>query len=275
MLTLYHGATSVCAAKVRITLAEKGKKKGEDWDGPLLNLHKGDQFDPAYMKLNPNAVVPTLVDGECVVIESTIINEYLEDIFPEPALRLAEPYGRARMRLWTRQEESVHEEVNTLTIALVFRPDELRRPPAEREARLQQRPDPEKRAKWRSLLDDGAESPLVEKSLRRFVKLFADMDRALSGGPWLLGEQYSLADIGMTAYIDRLDQLQLSGLWQGGFPRVADWLARVRARPSFAEAIAAYTSEERLATLRQAGEQAWPQLEPKVAALVTERRAAA
>jgi glutathione S-transferase len=274
MLTLYQGATSVCAAKVRITLAEKGKKKGVDWDGPLLNLHKGDQFDPAYTKLNPNAVVPTLVDGDRVVIESTIINEYLEDLFPEPRLRPDDPYGRACMRLWTRQEESVHEEVNTLTIALVFRPGELARPAAEREARLAQRPDPDKRAKWRALLEEGVDSPLVEKSLRRFVRLFADIDAALAARRWLLGERYSLADIGLTAYIDRLDQLQLAGLWED-FPRVADWLARVRARPSFAEAIAAYTSEERLATLKQAGEAAWPRLAPKAAALASERRATA
>lgn len=213
------------------------------------------------------------VDGDRVVIESTIINEYLEDLFPEPALRPADAYGRARMRLWTRQEESVHEEINTLTIALVFRPGELARPQAEREARLAQRPDPAKRAKWRALLEEGAESPLVDKALRRFVRLFGDMDRALADGPWLLGEQYSLADIGMTAYIDRLGQLQFDGLW-AGFPRVADWLARVRARPSFDQAIAAYTSDERLASLRQAGEEAWPQLEPKLAAHVSANLAA-
>jgi len=274
MLTLYHGATSVCAAKVRITLAEKGKRKGADWDGPLLDLHKGDQFDPAYLKLNPNAVVPTLVDGDRVVIESTVINEYLDDIFPEPRLSPAEPYGRARMRLWTRQEESVHEEINTLTIALIFRPGELARPEAEREARLAKRPDPDKRAKWRELLDKGGESPLVDKALRRFVRLFAEMDRALAGGPWLLGDEYSLADIGMTAYIDRLGQLQFEGLW-ASFPRVGDWLARVRARPSFAEAVGAYTSAERLATMREAGAAAWPELAPKVAALLGERPATA
>jgi glutathione S-transferase len=274
VLTLYNGATSVCAAKVRVTLSEKGKRKGTDWDGPLLDLHKGHQFDPAYLKLNPNAVVPTLVDDGRVVIESTVINEYLEDIFPEPRLRPADPYGRARMRLWTRQEESVHDEINTLTIALIFRPSELKRPEAEREARIEQRPDPDKRAKWRALLAEGADSALVDKALRRFVRLFGDMDRALASGPWLLGEEYSLADVGMTAYIDRLGQLQFDGLW-ASFPRVGDWLARVRARPSFAEAIGAYTSEERLATLKKAGEAAWPQLAPKVAALISERRAAA
>ena len=59
MLELYHSVNSVCAQKVRIALAEKGL----DYKEHLMTL-AGDQFDPAYMKLNPNAVVPTLVhDG--------------------------------------------------------------------------------------------------------------------------------------------------------------------------------------------------------------------
>jgi len=53
MLELYHAANSVCAQKVRIQLEEKGLP----WTNRLMTL-RGDQFDPAYLKLNPNAVVP-------------------------------------------------------------------------------------------------------------------------------------------------------------------------------------------------------------------------
>jgi len=60
MLELYHSINSVCAQKVRIALAEKELPYKEH----LMTLG-GDQFDPAYMKLNPNAVVPTLIhDGQ-------------------------------------------------------------------------------------------------------------------------------------------------------------------------------------------------------------------
>ena len=55
MLELYHSINSVCAQKVRLALAEKQVEYREH----LMTL-RGDQFDPAYMKLNPNAVVPTL-----------------------------------------------------------------------------------------------------------------------------------------------------------------------------------------------------------------------
>ena len=64
MLTLYHGRTSVCSIKARLALAEKGVS----FDSRLMAL-RGDQFDPGYMQLNPNAVVPTIVHDGRVVVE--------------------------------------------------------------------------------------------------------------------------------------------------------------------------------------------------------------
>ena len=62
VLELYHNINSVCAQKVRIAL----KEKRQDVKEHLLTL-QGDQNDPAYMKLNPNGVVPTLVhDGNVI-----------------------------------------------------------------------------------------------------------------------------------------------------------------------------------------------------------------
>jgi glutathione S-transferase len=59
LLTLYHGRSSVCSLKARLALAEKAL----NFDCRLLTL-RGDQFEPQYLKLNPNAVVPTLVRDE-------------------------------------------------------------------------------------------------------------------------------------------------------------------------------------------------------------------
>ena len=99
MIELYHNDMSVCAQKVRFALAEKKLK----WEGHRLNLRAGDQQKPEYLKLNPNAFVPTLVDNGIVIIESTVICEYLDDAYPEPGLRPAEAFGRARMRLGTKE----------------------------------------------------------------------------------------------------------------------------------------------------------------------------
>ena len=82
MLILYDGTTSVCAVKVRLILAEKNV----EFESRNIDLRNGEQFSLDYLKLNPNAVVPTLVDGENVIIESSVIMQYLEDLVPEKTL---------------------------------------------------------------------------------------------------------------------------------------------------------------------------------------------
>ena len=82
MLVLYHHGSSVCAAKVRFALGEKGIQ----WQGHYLDILRGDQFAPDYQKLNPKAVVPTLVHDGQVIVESTVINEYIDETFPNVPL---------------------------------------------------------------------------------------------------------------------------------------------------------------------------------------------
>ena len=106
MLALYHNDMSSCAQKVRLMLAEKGLQ----WESRHLDLRAGEHQQDWYVKLNPRAVVPTLIDGDIVVPESNVINEYLDERFPDPPLKPSEPFGRARMRLWTKQlDEGVHD----------------------------------------------------------------------------------------------------------------------------------------------------------------------
>ena len=88
MLELYHNINSVCAQKVRIALAEKGHEAKEH----LLTL-QGDQNNPAYMKLNPNAVVPTLIHDRRVIIESTVIMHHVDG----RAIRNCRIRGRRRL----------------------------------------------------------------------------------------------------------------------------------------------------------------------------------
>ena len=97
MLELYHSINSVCAQKVRIALEEKGRQAKDH----IMTL-RGDQYEPAYLKLNPNSVVPTLVhDGEPIV-ESSLILYYIDDAFPEPSLMPKEPYQRHGVRMYNK-----------------------------------------------------------------------------------------------------------------------------------------------------------------------------
>ncbi len=115
--TLYHNDMSVCAQKVRLTLAEKGL----DYEDRHLNLRAGDQKDPAYLKLNPNGYVPTLVHDDFVVCESTVICEYLDDAFPAPALKPADARGRARMRGFTKFiDAAIFPATGTVSMSIAF-----------------------------------------------------------------------------------------------------------------------------------------------------------
>ena len=90
--TLYHHGSSVCAAKVRLAMAEKGL----EWEGVYIDILKGEQFDPDYLKLNPKGVVPTLVHDDLVIPDSTVIIEYLDQIAPETSVHPKDPWSRAQ-----------------------------------------------------------------------------------------------------------------------------------------------------------------------------------
>lgn len=77
-LTLYHNGPSTCSQKVRLIL----ELKGLEYESKLIDLMSGEQHDSEYIKLNPNHVVPTLVVNENALIESSLINEFLEDAYP-------------------------------------------------------------------------------------------------------------------------------------------------------------------------------------------------
>jgi len=114
MLDLYHHGSSVCAAKVRFALGEKGLA----WQGHYLDILRGDQFAPDYLKLNSKAVVPTLVHNGRVIFESTVINEYLDEVFPDLPLKPEDPQTCAAMRLWTKAvDEDIHPACAEVTFS--------------------------------------------------------------------------------------------------------------------------------------------------------------
>jgi glutathione S-transferase len=249
MIELYHNEMSVCAQKVRFALAEKKVK----WEGHHLNLRAGDQQTPEYLKLNPNAVVPTLVDNNTVIIESTVINEYLDDAYPEPRLRPSDSVARARMRLWTKQlDEGVHAATSVVSTAVAFRSQKLALGMEELERFHQRMPDPIKRERSWENIARGVESRYFTDAVKRFDKLLGDMETALSEGPWLSGKDFSLADIGYAPYVTRLEHLQMQFLWDKR-PHVPAWFERLQERRAFREAIQEWLNASYVSLMKEEG----------------------
>jgi glutathione S-transferase len=234
MLFLYHSTTSVCAIKVRLTLDEKQLA----YDGKLLNLREGEQHRPDYVKLNPNHVVPTLIHDGKVLIESTVIIEYLDETFPDIPLMPADPFARAKARLWMKKiDDYLHAACSTLTFAITFTPLFRKKTKEELEAYFAAMPNPAYRERQRLSIEQGLDAPHVPAAARGYDQFIGEMEETLAAAPFLAGETYSLADAAATSYVFRAQMLGLDKLWTGHRPRVADWCARIHERPSFARAL--------------------------------------
>jgi glutathione S-transferase len=263
MLALYHNDMSLCAQKVRVCLAEKGL----EWESRHLVLRAGEHQEPWYRALNRRAVVPTLIDGEKIIPESNVILEYLDESFPEPALAPKDPYGRAKMRLWTKQlDEDIHDaSAAILSFGIAFRHQYLER--GELGAKmLEAIPNVFKRERRRDVIEKGTASKHFVIAVERMVLLLDEMEEALAAHRWLACDDYTLADVAFTPYLARLEHLDVLGMI-GERQRVADWYRRCKARPSFREAIVKWENANYLALMRRRGAESWPQVRELMQAL--------
>jgi len=256
MLELYHNVNSVCAQKVRIALKEKRLEATEH----LLTL-RGDQFDPAYLKLNPSGVVPTLVRDGNAIVESSLILYYLDEAFPAPALMPREPLLRHRVRLYNKLiDEYLHNSCMILTFATAFRPNFLKLPRETWLAEINKSPLKRRAEYKRSVIEHGLDSEFVSDAINQHKKLFTWMNESLGSGAYLAGDSFSNADIAVIPYIVRLELLKLRGMWNG-FRAIDAWWARVRDRPSVKVAIFDRMSETDWAPFRNLAPDPWPKVE--------------
>lgn len=262
MIELYHHGSSVCAAKVRFFLEEKGLP----WEGRYIDILKGEQFTPEYKALNPKAVVPTLVHDGAVVRESTVICEYLDDVFPENRLRPEEPLARAEIRYWTKAvDEELHPACGALTFMASHRHTIAALGPEGVRRFLDSTPPLSVSADWherkKTYVRDGFAAPDARSKVEIYDRYLEKMEQALDPGPWLAGERFSLADVAVIPYVMRLDMLSMQGMWADGRrPRIARWLEAVKARPSFEPAIRRWMPEGLTRDLRENGARSWPEV---------------
>ncbi|MAF49301.1 MAG: glutathione S-transferase family protein [Rhodospirillales bacterium] len=256
MLELYHNDMSSCAQKVRMALAEKGL----EWSGHHLDLRAGDTLTPEYLKMNPNGVVPTIIDDGWVIIESTVINEYIDDAYPDPPLRPTDPRDRAAMRLWTKKlDEGLHNHTATISSAIAFRHQFARHTPEQMAKLLAAMPDPAKRERRKDLLENGVRSKLFPAAIGAWNKTLGDMEDRLAESAWLAGDEFSLADIAYAPYLTRWEHLQLVGL-VAGRPHLAAWFERIRERESYGIGFTDWFNDKYLPLMEEKGLEAWPEV---------------
>jgi glutathione S-transferase len=164
-----------------------------------VDLTKKEQKNPAYLKMNPYGKVPVLTDDATVLYESLVINEYLEEKYPNPPLMPKDPARKAKGRILVDYGMAHFDSAyQKLRMELM------------KEAKEQSQP-----------VIDGAKSDL-KKLLQRF-------EDELGEQPYLLGD-FSLVDADLIPRFTRLEGFGV--LPDPSLPRLGKYLERMKARPS-------------------------------------------
>jgi glutathione S-transferase len=180
---------------VRIALAEKKIP----WEPIHVDLRKEEHKTPEFLALNPYGKVPVLIDNDGLIYESTIVNEYLEDRFPDPALIPRDPWGRAEVRLW----EDYGDNMFLGPAEAIFIHNKGWRTFA-----------PERLAQMRQQIQD---------SLSR-------VEKQLQGKQYLVRDTFTLADICFAPRIIMLDELGTP--LNSAYKNVPAWIERIKERES-------------------------------------------
>ena len=194
-ITLYHDVPSSNSDRVKIALAEKGLA----WDGVTVSLAKKDQKRPEHLRRNPYGKIPVIDDDGKILFESCIINEYLDEKYPNPPLMPKDPFLRGRGRILVDYALNyLHEPYWTLRGEMLKKESE--RNPA-----------------------------VMDEKRRTLRKLLEYLEEALGDKPYFLGD-FSLTDI---AVIPRFLRMETYGAMPApALPKLNQWLERMKERSS-------------------------------------------
>jgi glutathione S-transferase len=228
--TLYNAPQSTCSQRVRFVL----NTKKLPFDEVKLDLLAGDQFKPDYLKLNPNGVVPTLDHDGNIILDSSVIIEYLDEIAPEPEnFTPRDAVQRAKMRTLLRFiDEMPAAAVRVPTYNRAFLPRFAAM--SDEEFLVFAESKPLRKEFMLAMGRSGFPEKDMNASLDRLARTYQRMDAEIiqSGGPWLLGKDLTLADISLMPALVRMGDLGLDTMWQDK-PLVVRWYVSIRAHPAF------------------------------------------
>jgi glutathione S-transferase len=232
---LFHAEPASNSLKVLQALHEKGVV----FESHYVNLSRFEQHDPAYLKINPAGQVPALVHDGRVLTESTVINEYVDQVFDGPSLRPEDPYLLGQMRIWTKYVDEVFRPALSFLAWHRLIPGMVAKlAPGEFEAKLARIPLQDKRDKWALAAKGGFAEHDIATWTRHLAEAADKVEAALDRSDWLVGNRFNLADIAMFAMAVGMPRAYPDLVSPERTPRVMAWINRMRARPGVAAALA-------------------------------------
>lgn len=234
-LKYYHAEPAANSLKSMIPLIEKGLP----YQSIYVDLHKFEQHSPAFVAINPEGQVPVLDHNGAIITHSTVINEYLEDVFPEIPLRPRDPLGAARMRYWNKfVDEHVMNHVSMhgwhRMVGIIARKIDS----GEFDRLMERIPLPDQRKKWRTARSGFSEADLANAT-EKILYAVDKVEKQLGLTAWLAGDAFTLADINFFSHcgmmVERMfPELQIARRC----PRLVAWREKMTARPAVARALA-------------------------------------
>jgi glutathione S-transferase len=197
MIKLYDFPMSPRARKPRIVLAEKGLQ----YEKVTVDITKSEQKKPEYLAINPYGKVPALQDDGVNVYESTIITEYLNDKYPNPPLLPSDTGQRARARVLMHYGDNPYDNALGALVGQVFF-----KPKGQ------------------------ADQDVIAKARQDLDVCFERLERELGSGDYLLGVQFTLADVCFVTWAPLFGPLQVE--IPNHCSRVQAWFKRVQERAS-------------------------------------------
>jgi glutathione S-transferase len=229
MLTLYSFGPGANSLKPLLTLYEKGLDFTSRFLNPATFEHHSDWFK----KINANGQVPVLDHDGKIITESTVICEYLEDEFPTtPALRPADSYGRAQMRVWTKWvDEYFCWCVSTIGWERMVKGMARKLSDEEFEKAVQRIPLKEQQVKWRRARE-GFPQEILDEEMRKIAYSVKKLEARLAVSPWLAGDQYTLADICNFAIANGMQMGFAELVNEKDTPHLLAWIRKINERPA-------------------------------------------
>lgn len=165
----------------------------------------GGTKEPKYLAMNPNALVPTVEDGDLVLWESNTIVRYLAAKYGKGTLWIDDPGKRAVAEKWMDWGFTLGGPSTPLFWGYVRTPPEKRDPVALEAARV------------------------------KAIELWSIVEKLLAGQPYVAGREFSIGDIGLGVFVHRWHQFPID---RGNMPNLAGYYERLKARPAYAKHVA-------------------------------------
>jgi glutathione S-transferase len=235
MLHLYHAEPVANSMKSLLCL----KEKSLEFVSHYVDLLRFEQHAEEFVKLNPNGQVPVLVHDGAVITESTVINEYLEEAFPQVPLRPKCLVERAQMRVWSKfVDEYFCPALSMWGWHLMVRKVARGLDKDELDKVLERIPLKEQRDKWATIAGESFSEAQLADSKRKLSVSIGRMEKILEKSQWLAGGSYSLADVNSYSMVAGVPRMFPEIMNAKTAPLACAWLDAMNARPAVQAALA-------------------------------------